>query len=347
MDASRTGRLARLAAVVMAVALSTAPAVAGAAVQHVPQRFATIQAAVDGAAPGDEIRVARGSYCGATIDKPLTLIADAGVTIVGCADGPILFGELRAGFVLPGAAGTSAASGTRITGFVFDGRGVSETNLDPLALGVFARFASDVQVTGNLFLGTVEAINNTAGDRWLIARNRIEGLTLFDCTGSLCAGGDGITIGIARGDVAAPGGDAAAVNRPEGNVVVANDVEGTIPDGFDVFDMAGIFVFAADGTLVERNRLVIPENPAAGAQGYGILVDDVCCGNATPIVPGARNTVLLFNDGRRSQLAVQVEGTGGANTQGLVLFGDLGVIEVEGNQLPVRRFASARRQHLF
>jgi hypothetical protein len=350
-----SSRMARIWGVLACAALWAAPLVARAAVRRVPQRFATIQAAVDAANPGDEIRVARGSFCGATIDKQLTLIGDDDTVIVGCATGPILFGQLRAGFYLPGAAGDSAATGTRIIGFTFDGRGVSETNLDPLALGVFARFASDVEVTQNRFFGTVQAITNTAGDRWFIARNRIEDLTLFDCTGSLCAGGDGITIQIARGALAAPGGDGAAVNRPEGNVVLANDLEGTLPDGFDVFSMVGIFVFAGDGTLIERNRLVFPDNPTADVEAEGILVDNSCCGIATPVVPGARNTVILFNDGRRSELAIEVGGTGGANTQGLVLFGNRGVIEVEevvvsdGGRPPRRGrgVASFRRQHLF
>ena len=47
---------------------------AAAAVLNVPAEFLDIQAAVDAASPGDEIRVRRGTYCGATIDKALTLV---------------------------------------------------------------------------------------------------------------------------------------------------------------------------------------------------------------------------------------------------------------------------------
>lgn len=38
-------------------------------VLRVPSDFSTIQAAVDAASPGDQIRVGPGEWCGATIDK--------------------------------------------------------------------------------------------------------------------------------------------------------------------------------------------------------------------------------------------------------------------------------------
>ena len=174
------------------VACAALAGVAGATtVRRVPERYATIQEAVDAASPGDEISVAPGRYCGAVIDRTVTLDGHGEATIVGCSTGPELFGGLRAGFVLPGAAGDSQASGTRIQGFHFDGRGVNAGNLEPLAFGVFARFANDVQVTGNRFFGTVQAITNTAGDRWVVAHNDIHGLTLFDCTAGLARAATG------------------------------------------------------------------------------------------------------------------------------------------------------------
>ena len=339
-------RVSRIGVAVVCGLLISAASAAEARVRRVPERYRTIQAAVDASRAGDVIEVAAGSHCGATITTRLTLIGHGSPTIVGCPESPTIGDDLRAGFYLPGADGANAASGTRIEGFTFDGSGISETDLEPLAVGVFARFADDVRVTDNLFLGTVQAITNTAGDGWLIARNRIEGLTLFDCTGDLCAGGDGIVIQIARDDVAAPGGPGAAINRPQRNVVVGNEVTGAIPDAFDAFSMAGIFVFAADDTLVERNRVTIPDNPAADATGDGVLVSNVCC-DEPAITPGARNTVVTFNDGRGSQFSVVVEGTGGANTGGLELLGDLGPVMVEGNLVhsapPPRRPLAARR----
>ena len=112
---------------------------------------------------------------------------------------------------------------------------------------------------------------------------------MFDCTGALCGGGDGIVIQIARDPAAVPGGPEAAGNRAKDNVVIGNVIEGDIPDGFEAFDMAGVFVFAADRTVVARNRLSLPDNPNADAEGIGVLVDNSCCG-LPAIVPGARNT---------------------------------------------------------
>jgi hypothetical protein len=319
---------------------------AKARVRQVPAIYRTIQAAVDASNAGDVIDVAPGSYCGATLAGPLTLLGHGHATIVGCPESPTVSGDLRAGFLLPGTAdGSTPFDGTRIDGFVFDGRGIAEDNLDPLAVGIIARFANGVRVTNDVVLGTIQAITNTAGDDWLIAGNRVEGLTLFDCTGTLCAGGDGIVIQIARDTLAAPGGPGAAINRPERNVVVGNSVSGAIPDGFDVFSLAGIFVFAADETWVERNEVSIPDNPTADATGDGVLVSNVCCGEPA-VEPGARNTIVLFNDGRDSQFGVVVEGSAGDNTRGLDVFGNSGPVMVEGKLIddhPPRRPPTAHR----
>jgi nitrous oxidase accessory protein NosD len=342
----RTSQVTKLGIVAAAfVLLAPAGAQARQRVRHVPGAYRTIQAAIDAANAGDVVDVAPGSYCGATVTTPVTLVGHGQATIVGCPEGPTVSGVLRAGFYLPGADGTNAASGTRIDGFTFDGLGISEDDLDPLALGVFARFADDVRVEDNTFEGTVQAITDTAGDGWVIAGNRIHQLAVFDCTGTLCAGGDGIVIQIARDDVAAPGGPGAAVNRPQHNAVVANEVDGAIPDGFATFSLAGIFVMSADETLVTRNRVSIPDNPQAEATGVGVLVSDACC-DEPALTPGARNTVVTFDDGRDSQFGVVVEGTGGENTAGLVLFGDSGPLMVEGNLVannPPRRPLSAHR----
>ncbi|HEX3901385.1 MAG TPA: hypothetical protein VH853_00965 [Polyangia bacterium] len=338
-------RATTIGVAVICSSLAAASATARPRVRRVPGIYRTIQAAVDASNAGDVIDVGPGSYCGATVTKPLTFLGHGRATIEGCPESPTISDELRVGFYLPGSDGVSAASGTRIEGFTFDGRGIAEDDLEPLALGVFARFAGDVHVEDNVFLGTVQAITNTAGDGWLVARNRIEGLTLFDCTGELCAGGDGIVIQLAHDAIAAAGGPGAAVNRPEHNVIVGNQVNGAIPDGFDDFSMAGIFVFAADDTTVERNTVSIPDNPNADATGDGVLVSNVCCGEPA-VSPGARRTFVLFNDGRDSQFGVVVEGTGGDNTAGLVLYGDSGPLMVEGKLVanqPPRRPLTARR----
>ena len=318
--------------------LAAAPGEAQARTRRVPERYATIQAAVDAADAGDVIDVGPGRHCGATIDRPVRLDGNGRAVIVGCAEGPTLGGGIRAGFRLPGADGASAASGTQIEGFVFDGRGVSAANLEPLGVAIIGAFANDVRVERNRILGTVQGITNTGGDRWVIVHNVIDDLTVFDCTGALCGGGDGIVIQVAT---------SAPDSRPSRNLVAGNVVNGAIPDGFGVFSMVGVFVFAADGTVVTRNRLSIPDNPNADAIGQGVLVDNSCCGQPA-VTPGARNTVVTFNDGRDSEIGVEIDGTGGENTGGLVLFGNLGPVVVEGALVddgprPRRPFVHGRR----
>jgi nitrous oxidase accessory protein NosD len=317
--------------VVVAGLLAAAPGEAQARTRRVPDRYPTIQSAVDAADAGDVIDVGPGRHCGATIDRPVRLRGDGRAVIVGCADGPVLANGVRAGFRLPGVDGASAASGTQIEGFVFDGRGVSAANLEPLGVAIIATFANDVRVERNRVLGTVQGITNTGGDRWVIAHNVIDDLAVFDC----------IVIQLSQGQSGAPD------SRPQRNFVAGNVVSGAIPDGFGVFSMVGVFVFAADGTVVTNNRLSIPDNPNADAIGQGVLVDNSCCGQPA-VTPGARNTVVTFNDGRGSEIAVEIDGTGGENTQGLVLFGNLGPVVVEGALVddgprPRRPFVHGRR----
>jgi hypothetical protein len=315
---------------------------ANAKVWHVPGKVSTIQAAVDAARDGDEIRVAPGAYCGATIDKRIDLVGVGHPRIIGCATGPTL-GAMRVGLFMPGPNGKNPANGTKISGFVFDGRGVSSANLAPLSFGIFARFARDLEISHNHFEGTAQAITNTGGDRWRIEHNRIRDLTVLDCSGP-CTGGDGIVIQLARDEVAAPGGDAAPINRPEDNLVLDNTIEGSAPDGFADFSMVGVLVFAADHTTVLDNKLLLRDNPSADAVSQGILVTNTCCGTGLSYSPGARHTILAFNDGRKSELAIVVEGSGGANTQGLFLFRNRGEEQIEGVEklLALARTAAPR-----
>ena len=322
---------------------------ARAAVLRVPATHATIQSAVNAAEPGDVIDVGPGTYCGATIDRPVVLRGHGRATIVGCADGPILSNGVRVGFRIPGGNGASAGSGTQIEGFILDGRGVSGDNLEPLGLGIVGVFASDVRVERNRVLGTTQAITNTAGDRWVIAHNVIDDLTVFDCSGALCGGGVGIVIQIILSPAATPAGPGAAENRPERNLVFGNVVRGEIPDAFDVFSMVGVFLFGADGTVVSGNRLSIPDNPTAAAIGQGVLVDNSCCG-LPAIEPGARNTAIVFNDARGSEIGVEVDGSGGENTTGLIVRGNLGPVLIEGELVddgprPRRRFPRRYGHH--
>jgi hypothetical protein len=324
----------RCLSVLSVVVLGATATVAEARTIKVPHDYPTIQGAVDAAAAGDEIEVAKGRFCGATLTKRLTLTSakKGGATIIGCAGSPILVGPLRVGFFLPGAAPIGSASGSKIHGFVFDGKGVSNGNTNPLSFGVYARFTHHITVEDNEFQGTVQAITNTAGDNWAISDNTIKGLTVFDCTGAFCGGGVGIAIQVSSSNPA---------ERPEANAVVDNDIEGKAPSGFDAFAMDGILAFAADGTAIVKNTTKITAGVASTEPlGVGILVTNTCCGDPAQFLPGARYAAIVLNQDH-SQFGVVVEGTGGANTQGLVLFGNQGTVQVEGG--PPAPFAATAR----
>src|SRR4051794_26802297 len=86
---------------------------AAAATLRVPQDFATIQAAVNAAQPGDRVRVGPGRWCGATVGKPVHLEGHGLSTIIGCATPTLDAGPLRVGFLL-----SADASGSQVRGFV-------------------------------------------------------------------------------------------------------------------------------------------------------------------------------------------------------------------------------------
>lgn len=312
--------------VLIIAALHFAPSL-GAAQPHtlrVPKDFPTIQDAVNAAAPGDQVRVGPGQWCGATINKRLDLLGEGGATIVGCsAPAPALFSLLRIGFFLP----NSGASGTTVRHFVFDGRGISNGNLSPLSFAVFARDASNVVVGQNRVLGTIQAITNTRGSGWTVSYNVIEGLTALTCEG-FCGGGDGIVF------------QARPFGAPRGtdNTVIFNVITGAVPDTLNEFSMTGIFVLGQDGTVIKNNRIAIPDNPLAAGAGIGILVTDVCCGLAGGFLTSI-NSTIVNNDGRASEFAVVIDrdaGGGTGNSVGTILRGNFGVNDINGSSSTVK-----------
>ncbi|HEX6835460.1 MAG TPA: hypothetical protein VF334_02750 [Polyangia bacterium] len=288
---------------------------ASAATLRVPEDFATIQAAVQAASGGDRIRVGPGKWCGASVDKRVRLEGWALPTIVGCAT-PTLDGlPLRVGFLLG-----AGASGSQVRGFAFDGRGVSNTNTTPLAFAVFARSVDDVVITGNVVVGTAQALTNTGGSGWLVDWNAVFGLTAFTCDG-FCGGGDGIVF--QQRDT--------TLKRAVGNSAEHNFVSGVIPNGLKEFDMTGIVIFGQKGATASFNLLAIPKRDAT-VDGIGVLVSDRCCGEDAPFATSV-DSVIVGNDGRRSDIAVRVtrdfmNGTG--NTEGAFIAGNRGVLDING-----------------
>lgn len=318
-------KLATLMGAVAALGLfGFASGPAQAATITVPDDYATIQAAVDAASGGDQIRVGPGDWCGATIDIRVDLFGEGGATIIGC-DEPFLAPrtELRIGFFLP----SSSASGTTIRHFVFDGAGVSNDesspNFDPLSFAVMSRDASNVIVEQNRILGTVQAITNSGGSGWMVSHNKIEDLTVFPCEGVVaCGGGIGIVFSQRNPDL----------DRATDNSAMFNMITGTVPDRLALFSMPGIWVAGQDGTVIKKNTIAIPENPNTGMQGSGIEISDTCCGDGGSFQTSI-NSIIVNNDGRDSKfvLVIYLDSDGGTgNTEGTVVRGNFGVNDING-----------------
>jgi len=311
--------------VVLVLVLAVASHVAVADTIRVPEDQPTIQAAIDAASAGDQVRVGPGQWCGATVTKQLDLFGEGGATLVGCpSPAPNLAGVLRIGFFLPNAS----ASGTTIRHFVFDGRGVSNANLAPLSFAVFARDASNVVVEQNNILGTVQAITNTQGSGWTVSHNTIDGLTVFACDGPFCGGGDGIVFQERR----------VAMPRGADNGATFNVITGAVPNALNAFSMVGILAIAQDGTVIKNNRISIPNNPVALGDGQAIVITDACCGLPAGFLTSI-NSVIVNNDGRGSEFSVVIEkdfGGGTGNSAGTTLRGNFGVNDINGSTDTVR-----------
>ncbi|HEX5475528.1 MAG TPA: hypothetical protein VFX12_12785 [Vicinamibacterales bacterium] len=308
------GPLCAAAAILAFVGLAQ-PAFA--AVIRVPDQAPTIQAAVDAASPGDQIRVASGQWCGATLTRPVALVGEGQATIVGCDASPTIAGVLRVGFFLPDAS----SSGTTIRNFTFDGRGSSNANLAPLAFAVFGRNADNVLVEGSTVLGTIQAITDAGGDGWTVTHNTIADFSALTCDG-FCGGGDAIVFEERTG-----------TSLGRNNAATFNVITGRIPDGLTEFDLTGIFAMDQDGTTVTGNRISIPTNPAATAAGEAIVLTDHCCGESSGY--GATvNSYVVNNDGRGSTFSVVIEpdaGGGSGNAEGTTLRGNFGEMDIDGS----------------
>jgi hypothetical protein len=284
------------------------------AIHRVPQDFPSIQLAVNNANPGDTIRVGPGRWCGARITKTLNLVGD-GATIMGCppgSPGPVGIVVRRGLFI------NAVASGSSIRGFIFDGKGFSDTNSEPLGLGIQSQFGTNnVVVDSNKFLGGGGGIQGAFGSGWLVTHNVFDGFTIL----SNGFGGFGIL------------SEDFQTGPFTGNTYIHNEITAVVPPGsFSSFSFinevdvpfGGIVVAGHNGTIISNNKIAITAN-ANGDAGVGILATDATVDGQSST---SSNLVITNNDGRDSQYGLiipkdQTLGTG--NTVGATLRGNFGV----------------------
>ncbi len=290
------------------------------ATHRVPQDFPTIQSAVNAANAGDTIRVGPGRWCGARITKTLNLVGE-GATIMGCPAGiPGPVGNIvRRGFFL-----NVAASGSSIRNFTFDGKGVSDTNSDPISLGIQPQFGTNnVTVDSNTFLGGLGGIQGPYGNDWLVTHNVFDGFTIL----SNGAGGFAILSEDFQG------------GPFTGNVYIHNSITAAVPPGSFSFasyinevdvPFVGIAIAGHNGTIIAYNKIAITSN-ANGDAGVGIVVTD---DSVDGVSSTDSNLVITNNDGRGSQFGLiitkdQLGGT--ANTAAATIRGNFGVNLINGS----------------
>jgi hypothetical protein len=278
---------------------------------RVPQDFANIQAAIDGAKPGDTILVSSGRWCGAIITKPVNLLGDHDTAITSC---PSNFGPAnqKRGFLV-----RTAATGTTIRNFTFDGQGFSDANRTPLALGIGSNLAANnVIVENNRFVGGLFGVN-VNGRGWSVNDNVFEGFTLLSPPN--CTGGAAI--------MSENAGPLRFTNTFKGNRITSSVPDGSFASCSWINELdiaiAGIVISGQDGTVISDNVVSVASNLTNDA-GAGIIASDV---NASNTFLTSINLVITGNDADKSKYGVIV--THG-NTQGAVIHNNEGVNLVDG-----------------
>ncbi len=138
---------------------------------RVPQQAASIAIAIGMANPGDTILVDKGNWCGAEIPFMVELEGRPGANIIGCSSGPTELG-MRIGFLID-----YNASGTIIHNFTFNGNGISDSNLNPLAYGIAGEPGiNNVVIEENNFQGGFGGVLGF-GSGWVISQNKFTNFT--------------------------------------------------------------------------------------------------------------------------------------------------------------------------
>jgi copper-binding protein NosD len=316
---SRLSWLVGLGALVVAIG-APRPSLAQTA-RHVPDDYASVQAAVDAADAGDTILVGSGAWCGATITKRLVVRGEGDVTITGngCT-GPIASAPAPgiAGFLLLKTS-TSDPSGTTIEHFTFSD---VYTGINALAVG-------DVIVQHNMIQPRRAGVFSRNGSNWTVAYNTVDNRAAgFPNSGIVNVAGNGWTIvhndvlgtwvgiSVTRGSGLAP--------RASNNTVSFNHIEGGL-DG-EAIGLAG-----QDGAIVTNNNLFVPTSDRyvgdpALCGGWGILL--YSAGSSSRFLTSI-NSTITNNDTRDTQVGVYVlldpSGNPG-NADGLLLRGNFGTL---------------------
>ena len=148
----------------LALAFGTLATAQAGTVLLVPEDYATIQAAVDAAAPGDKIMVGPGDYAGATITTRVELKgSDEGTRIVSGVHFQGTYPFDTSFFIEPTAEGTIISHFVLVNGNY------------PHVFGVFARGTDHITLSHLTILNPWQGITNNGGKYWTITHNKIEG----------------------------------------------------------------------------------------------------------------------------------------------------------------------------
>lgn len=254
---------------------------------RVPGDYSLIQDAVDDT-NCEVIIVGEGFWSGATIDRPVEIRGEDGAII---DDGPNSHSFLRAGFLFEEGSG---GSGTKISGFTFQGATQSErTDDENLDFPIFSRGVDNVTIDHNVMENSLQAITNWHGSGWHIHHNTIDGLW------TLCGGGIGIILG-------------SRFETPsDDNIVAFNRINAEdVAPGGGFYTTPGIALmsdarYGWPGGFVRNNKIIHNDISVTGffeggKTGVGIELSDIGFMDEEPAV--VIDNKIMQNDPRGSSL---------------------------------------------
>jgi hypothetical protein len=144
------------------------------AVIQAPRDYPTIQEAVNAAMPGDVIKVGKGEFKGASVNKPVTLIGEgkntritSGVTVPRQLTDPGFPAVLTVAFLV-----SFGGSGATISNFTIELAPAFSPPTPAMGIGVHVRHADDVTVIHNEIAGPGLGAFNQFGGIYLLGGNR-------------------------------------------------------------------------------------------------------------------------------------------------------------------------------